>query len=56
MVNVPLQMVTVYYYYYYVIIIMIQRLAERTCLAAQNLLEVNVTFTFLQNCLFFRVL
>lgn len=30
MVNVPLQMVTVYYYYYYIIIIMIQRLARRT--------------------------
>lgn len=30
MVNVPLQMVTVYYYYYYIIIIMIQRLAGRT--------------------------
>lgn len=53
MVNVPLQMVTVYYY---IIIIMIQRLAERTHLAAQNLLEVTVTFLFLQNCLFFRVL
>lgn len=30
MVNVPLQMVTVYYYYYYIITIMIQRLAGRT--------------------------
>lgn len=30
MVNVPLQMATVYYYYYYLIIIMIQRLAGRT--------------------------
>lgn len=30
MVNVPLQMVTVYYYYYYIIIITIQRLAGRT--------------------------
>lgn len=30
MVNVPLQMATVYYYYYYIIIIMIQRLAGRT--------------------------
>lgn len=29
MVNVPLQMVTVYYYYYYIITIMIQRLAGR---------------------------
>lgn len=30
MVNVPLQMATLYYYYYYIIIIMIQRLAGRT--------------------------
>lgn len=45
MVNVPLQMVTVYYYYYYIIIIMIQRLAGRTRPAVQNVLEVNVTFS-----------
>lgn len=45
MVNVPLQMVTVYYYYCYIIIIMIQRLAGRTWVAVQNVLEVNVTFS-----------